>query len=114
MQALLVHWSIIRFPSTDRAQSFMIVPHMIRSKCSFLSCRSVHPVPQNAPKVNGALIMWHKLLACCLSATLLLMGGLLCSLRRLNKAISYTFDILLPAPIYAPLFGFLLRLALPF
>ncbi|CAL8463750.1 g3284 [Coccomyxa elongata] len=34
--------------------------------------------------------------------------------RRLNRALTYTFDVLLPAPIYAPLFGFLIRLALPF
>lgn len=33
--------------------------------------------------------------------------------RRLHRALSYTFDIVLPAPIYAPIFGFLVRLALP-
>ncbi|KAK9917814.1 hypothetical protein WJX75_008544 [Coccomyxa subellipsoidea] len=33
--------------------------------------------------------------------------------RRLHRALCYTFDVVLPAPIYAPLFGFLLRLASP-
>ncbi len=37
-----------------------------------------------------------------------------CPRRRFHAVFCYVFDIVLPAPVYAPLFGFLLRLASPF
>ncbi|CAL5224434.1 g7119 [Coccomyxa viridis] len=110
-------------PKVERVHDSMSKPfHDFAKEAEKLSPLAVMSEQTKEQIKNAFKSNWRKIVRCFLEASIY------CALyhhatealktrtkkrRRLNRVLTYLFDIALPAPIYAPLFGFLLRLASP-